>query len=187
MANNNAELKAFTGVHNETLKGGAHCVAPWAKGPGPENWVVDDVKAMHGLLVQAPRRQQDANNKSKTNQVISTYHESLQGRKIMSERRGTCNCWGCQRWQCWRWRCRWRIMRIMVVFLCMFCAWGELWWTPLNFVMHFLGAMSASLCNWKINLLTYVCWHHSGSDSCFFQILPYFNNRNENHDVNENK
>ena len=27
MANNNAELKAFTGVHNETLNGGAHHVA----------------------------------------------------------------------------------------------------------------------------------------------------------------
>ena len=31
MANNNAELKAFTGVHNETLEGGTHCVAPPSK------------------------------------------------------------------------------------------------------------------------------------------------------------
>jgi len=77
MANNSAELKAFTGVHNETLKGGAHHVAPQAKGTGPENWAFNDVKEMHGLLVQAPRSQQDDNNKSKTNQAISTYHESL--------------------------------------------------------------------------------------------------------------
>ena len=105
----------------------------------------------NGLLIQAPRRQQDANHKKKTNQVISTYHELLQGRKITSERGGTCNSWRCWRWECWRWRCQWRIMRIAVVFfMCYVCgvSCGEHFWIFL--------CIFWVLYNWKINLLTYV-------------------------------
>jgi len=80
-----------------------------------------------------------------------------------------------------------RLVRIKVVFFMhVLCT---VWFVVHNsefFDAFLLGATSAPLSNYKINLLTYVCQHHSGSDSCFQWILPYFKSRYVNDDVNEN-